>query len=118
MIRLYISIILFCAIYFSSCKIPIYGKEKTGQKCELHQLKFHKSFVRITFGKYCQPKTRLGEHGKEFYPNAKLQACGGCIVKPYRFVWVNTCSECNHLKIKYTAKRRKELREKFKQLGR
>lgn len=118
MIRLYISIILFCVICFSSCKIPTYAKEKRGQKCELHQLTFHKSLVRITFGKYCQPKTRLSEHGKEFYPNARRQACGGCIVKPYKFVLKYTCSECNLLKLKHTAKRRRELREQFKELGR
>lgn len=105
-------------ICFQSCKIPTYSKENAGQKCELHQLTFHKSLVRITFGKYCLPKTRLSEHGKEFYPNARRQACGGCVVKPYKFVLKYTCSECNRQKLKYTSKRRRELREQVKELGR
>lgn len=99
MIRLYISIILFCVICFSSCKIPTHWKGDKGKKCELHQLTLHRSVVRITYGFVCNPSSRLGI-GSENFPNAKHPRCGGCVVRPNKVVFVYSCSKCTCLKRK------------------
>lgn len=90
-------LLLLCGLSFSSCKIPTYAKEKRGQKCELHHLTFHKSIVGITYGAYCSPRTHLGI-GSEFFPNARHPKCGGCVVRPYKVVFMYSCSKCNTLK--------------------
>lgn len=119
MYRVFIFIILSSAICFSSCKIPTHWKSDKGKKCEVHQLTLHKSLVRITYGFFCSPKTRL-RGGSDEFPNARRQECGGCSVRPNKVVFLYTCSKCTALKRKQifqikTKEERKEqkIRVKF-----
>lgn len=119
MYRVFIYIILFSAVCFSSCKIPTHWNSDKGKKCELHQLTLHKSVVRITYGFFCSPRTRLGGNSDKF-PNARRQECGGCSVMPNKVVFLYTCSKCTSLKRKEifrfkTKEERKEqkIRAKF-----
>ena len=98
MYRVSIFIILFSAVCLASCKISNYAKEDKGQKCELHQLTLHRSLVRITYGLGCSPKAHLRKYGKDHFPNARHQECGGCIRQSHNFVWIYSCSKCNNLK--------------------
>jgi len=116
MLRIFICTI---AIAFSSCKIPIHWKSDQGKKCELHQLTLHKSLVRISYGYFCSLRTHLGV-GAAAFPNARRQECGGCSVRPNKFVFLYTCSKCTSLKRKQFFKRKTkeerkeaEIRSKF-----
>lgn len=109
-------IFLFC---FSSCKVPDYAKEDKGKLCELHKLTLHPTVVKINYGFFCANSTRSVK-GSELFPNARHPECGGCVVRPYNFVRIYTCSRCTFLKrkeifrFKSKEERKKvEIRSKF-----
>ncbi len=105
--------ILFSLFSFHSCKIHNYAKEDKGKICELHHLTLHPTLVHITYGFFCSPKVHLGK-GSENFPNARHQECGGCVVRPYKFVWIYSCSKCNWLKIRHKLSIKKEVRAERK----
>jgi len=92
-----------------SCLIHNATKYAEINKCDIHNIKMHKTIVRVHYGNWCPKRTR-----KE-YKNAKSILCMGCVVRSYRLALKYQCKQCNKLKKadkEYWKKRDKEHAER------
>jgi hypothetical protein len=85
----------FVGVLFSGCLVSKVVEGEPGT-CEVHNIRLHKSLVRVKYGAYCAPGTHLGK-GSEAFPNAKHPVCGGCVVRK-KIRWFYNCSKCNKAK--------------------
>jgi hypothetical protein len=88
-------------LFYSSCSI-IYptkitsGKAATpGDICHVHNIKMHKTIVKIQHGRYS-----TDFNNKELYPNAKKKYYKGCIKGAERFAIIYHCKQCDDIKQK------------------
>ena len=91
-----------------SCIIRNATKHAETNICDIHNVKMHKTIVKVHYGYACPRRTR------EEYKNAKSMLCMGCVVRQYRLAIKYHCRQCNKLKRadkEYWKKRDKEREE-------
>ena len=107
MTKAFYLLILLALSTLPSCLIRNATKKADTNKCDIHNIKMHKTIVRIVYGYGCP----LHSHIKPGYHWAKSKVCGGCNIRPYKFVIVYHCRQCDKLKKddkKYWADKDKE----------